>query len=220
MNDYTVSEKERNLLAEFLKKKREEKKFGLNQFCTKADIQASQYSRLENGQLMKINPYLLQKIAKGLQMDYRKLYKIIGYLDDSMMEEKSNAEKINDELISIPVYDSVSAGAGCEAYPEPVDFLTLPKDMAFGCILINVHGESMEPTLQDGCRILVKREVEVANNDIGVFIYNNEAYVKRYKTFQKKIFLYSDNIQYPPMEVRKNDDFQVCGKVIWIMNKL
>lgn len=220
MNDYTVSKNERNLLAEFLKKKREEKKLGLNQFCLKANIQASQYSRLENGQLMKINPYLLQKIAKAMEIDYRKLYKIIGYLDDFNNEKVSNAEMIYDELINVPVYDSVSAGAGCEAYPEPVDFIKLPKNMAIGCILINVYGDSMEPTLQNGCKILVKREREIINNDIGVFIYNNEAYVKRYKIFTKKAFLYSDNIQYPPMEVRENDDFQICGKVIWIMNKL
>jgi phage repressor protein C with HTH and peptisase S24 domain len=77
----------------------------------------------------------------------------------------------------------------------------------------------MEPTIKDGYAVMVKREVEVANNDIGIFIHEGEALVKRYKCFDGKCYLYSDNQNYPPREIRKSDEFKVCGKVIWIMEK-
>lgn len=122
-------------------------------------------------------------------------------------------------MIQVPVYNSVSAGSGLEPSPEPVDVLLLPKSVAEGCVIINVWGDSMEPTIKDGYAVMVKREIEVANNDIGIFIHEGEALVKRYRCFDGKCYLYSDNQNYPPREIRKNDEFKVCGKVIWIMEK-
>lgn len=77
----------------------------------------------------------------------------------------------------------------------------------------------MEPTLKDGSSILVKLNEEVNHNEIGVFIYDDEPLVKRYKCFDGKRFLYSDNPDYPPREVREEDSFSLCGKVLWIMAK-
>ena len=100
MKDYVVSEERRKKLAYFLKEQRNEKSFGLNQFCLKANIQASQYSRLENGQLLKINPFLLKKIGEALKIDYKELYKIVGYLDEkdfeyTVLEENNNLSNNN-----------------------------------------------------------------------------------------------------------------------------
>lgn len=81
MEDYIVDEKKRKELGEFIKNLREELNLGLNQFSLKLGITSSLYSRLENGKLYKINPFLLQKIATGLKVDYKVLYEKIGYLD-------------------------------------------------------------------------------------------------------------------------------------------
>lgn len=217
MNKYIVNEEARINLGKYIKKYREKRGLGLNQLSLKIAVTSSLISKLENGLIQKISPFLLQEIASGLGINYIELYKIAGYLDED--KYSSNTKEISEDMINVPVYDSVSAGFGNEPDPEPVDFLTLPKSMAEGCVLINVYGDSMEPTLQNGCRILVKKEIEVFNNDLGVFIYNNEAYVKRYKVFENKIFLHSDNRDYPSFEVRETDDLQICGKVIWIMNR-
>lgn len=80
-NDYVISEKIRIKLANFVKQKREEINLGLNQISIKADVASSIWSRLENAKLSKINPFLLQKVGKALNIDYKELYKIVGFLD-------------------------------------------------------------------------------------------------------------------------------------------
>lgn len=90
MDDYIVPETNRLKLAECLKKRRKELQLGLNQISLKLNITSSLYSRLENGKLLKINPFLIQKIADGLKLDYKELYKIVGYLREEDFE--SNKE--------------------------------------------------------------------------------------------------------------------------------
>lgn len=80
-NDYVISEKIRVELANFVKQKREETNLGLNQISIKADVASSIWSRLENAKLSKINPFLLQKVGRALNIDYKELYKIVGFLD-------------------------------------------------------------------------------------------------------------------------------------------
>ena len=214
-------------LGKILKESREKNNFTLEQVKIRLDhlgikVNKSDIQRVENAERKVPNAILIKNLCKIYNLDVIALFKEIGYLDDEVLEHTkgSNINYIeNSDMIKVPVFDSVSAGAGLEPDPDPVDFLSLPKSMADGSVIINVHGDSMEPTIKDGSSILVKLDVEVSNNDIGVFIHDREALVKRYKCFNGKHYLYSDNLNYPPIEVRENDEFKICGKVIWIMNK-
>lgn len=95
-NDYIISEEIRVELANFVKKEREKTNLGLNQISIKADVASSIWSRLENAKLSKINPFLLQKVGKALNIDYKELYKIVGFLDkneiikDSFIVQQNN----------------------------------------------------------------------------------------------------------------------------------
>ncbi|WP_319201885.1 LexA family transcriptional regulator [uncultured Ilyobacter sp.] len=180
----------------------------------------------------------LEKFFNAFNISPEEQQKIITMVEeDKMPEEMKKLKKegtkvksqsmisitdleIKTEMIRVPVYNSVSAGAGLEPNPEPVDVILLPKNVADGCVIIKVYGDSMEPTIKDGFSVMVKQEVEVANNDIGIFIHEGEALVKRYRCFDGHCYLYSDNDSYPPREIRKNDEFKICGKVIWIMEKI
>ncbi|WP_321330521.1 LexA family transcriptional regulator [uncultured Ilyobacter sp.] len=171
-----------------------------------------------------ISPEEQQKIITMVEEDkmpeeMKKLKKEGTKVKSQSMISISDLE-IKTEMIRVPVYNSVSAGAGLEPNPEPVDVILLPKNVAEGCVIIKVYGDSMEPTIKDGFSVMVKQEVEVGNNDIGIFIHEGEALVKRYRCFDGHCYLYSDNSDYPPREIRKNDEFKICGKVIWIMEKV
>lgn len=216
----------RSKLSEYIVRIKEKRNLGFNQLSLKAGLNPSVLNRILKTETKIINPYQLKKIASALRIDYKELYEIIGYLDKEEKEqekkEKSNLGPIIfEEMINVPVYDSVSAGCqdGLEPNPEPVEYVSLPKRMAEGCVIINVHGDSMKPTLESGSSVLIKLNAEVGNNEIGVFIYDDEPLVKRYKCFDGKRFLYSDNLEYPPREVREENEFNICGKVIWIMAK-
>ncbi|UUV16974.1 XRE family transcriptional regulator [Fusobacteria bacterium ZRK30] len=223
---YEVNYENRMKLAKLLKDAREKKDLKVNQLSVKADINKSLISRIEKGQLLKINPFLIKKLASALKIDFKELYKIVGYLEEddfgtseTTLKESSNLDIIEGEYIKVPIYNSVSAGIGAIPDPEPSDYLSLPLMMGKGSVGITVNGDSMETTINNGSVVLIKKDAEVGHNDIGVFLHNDEALVKRYKCIEGKCYLTSDNKEYPDREIREEDDFKVCGKVVWILNK-
>lgn len=44
--------------------------------------------------------------------------------------------------------------------------------------MIEVRGDSMQPKFSDGDRVLVKSSESIYEGEIGVFILNNESYIK------------------------------------------
>ena len=85
--------------------------------------------------------------------------------------------------------------------------------------IMRVSGDSMEPKIHDGDRVLVRMQPAVEIGEIGVFIRDSERYVKIYRGDH----LESINPQYEPMEFR---GFSECkGLVVgvlkheWIMDK-
>ena len=209
------------LLGKYIKDIRLKKFPKLESFSIASGINKGTLSRLENGKLAKnISPFLLKDVAEVLEIDYKDLYRIVGYLEEEPSKGKGNINHVVEgDYIQVPLYDSVSAGMGLEPDPTPVDFIPMPASMGKGCVAINVEGDSMETTINNGSVVLVKRDTEVGNNEIGVFLHEEEAVVKRFRCIDKKCYLVSDNKEYPAREVRKGDDFKVCGKVVWIMNK-
>lgn len=129
-------------------------------------------------------------------------------------------EIIDIDFMVIPVYSSVSAGLGCEACAEPVDYITIPK-INGKIIAIKVNGDSMEDTILDGATILVKKDTPVELGEIGVFLTNDidyaEGFVKRLRHKNGTYVLESDNKKYEDIII-KTDDIIACGKVLKVIN--
>lgn len=84
-NRYIISEERRIKLGKYIKDLRINKltsKYGLNDFAEAVGVASSVISNLENGKIQKINPFLLQDISKVLGIDYKILYKIVGFLNE------------------------------------------------------------------------------------------------------------------------------------------
>ena len=225
-NNVEVPQELRDKLAKYLLELKEKRQLGFNQLSLKAGINVKSLNLIMNGKTKRINPYQLQKLASALKIDFKELYKIVGYLDDddfgtseTTLKENSKLDVIEGEYVKVPIYDSVSAGIGAVPNPEPVDYLSLPLMMGKDCVGITVRGDSMETTINNGSVVLMKKDIEVMHNDIGVFLHDDEALVKRYKCIENKCYLTSDNKEYPDREIREEDDFKICGKVVWILNK-
>lgn len=98
INKYIISEEKRKQLGNYIKEARLAhlpNKLGLNELAEITGTAGSLISNLENGKIQKINPFLLQDIASGLEIDYKILYKIVGFLneDENIAENKKNKEK-------------------------------------------------------------------------------------------------------------------------------
>jgi phage repressor protein C with HTH and peptisase S24 domain len=80
---------------------------------------------------------------------------------------------------------------------------------------INVVGESMEPTLQDGSIVFVDRTQTNINKN-GIFIAQtlNGLYIKRIQQrVDGMVELISDNSVYPPQAIQPNE-ITIVGKVV------
>lgn len=98
INKYIISEEKRKQLGNYIKKARlnhTPNKLGLYELAKLTDSSTSLISKIENGKIQKINPFLLQDIAKVLEIDYRVLYKIVGFLNEenSSLSEDTESKK-------------------------------------------------------------------------------------------------------------------------------
>lgn len=120
-----------------------------------------------------------------------------------------------------------SAGAGALApSEEPTDLIAFQRSW-LGSIGVNpdrahvleVRGDSMEPTIRDGDMLLVDTSIRSVR-DNGIYIVRHEGYVlvKRVQTgLDGSITLISDNQAYdrekvPPADV---DRLKIAGRVMW-----
>lgn len=135
-------------------------------------------------------------IAKALDISETWL---MGY--DTPME-RATPSSLNIETSDIhmvPVFDSVSAGFGTYASDYIVDYApAIIKAGAEDYIYINVKGDSMFPKIEEGDRILVRRQTSVDSGSIAVVLIDGEEGVVKKVTYGDDwIELHSINPMYP-----------------------
>ena len=95
-------------LGYYIKNRRLQKKIGLREMADKLNISPAYLSNLESGKHNLINPLLLKKISKILEVDHLKLFKLIGYTDIDLGELKQEImSDILDELEDIDIGELV-----------------------------------------------------------------------------------------------------------------
>ncbi len=213
-----VTQEERTALANYINNIREHRRLGHNQLSVLAKIDASALHKILHGTVKKVNPFHLQAIAKALRIDYNILYKIVGYLERSSEDKLVSLELEED----IPVYSKVHVGvSGNLEYGEILEYITIPRlGNGSEIIGIKVDGNSMDRTIPDGATILVKKDVELLNNEIGVFVYQNNPIVKKIQEKDGVTILLSDNCSYDPIIILDREEYSVVGKVVEVMYKL
>ena len=149
---------------------------------------------------------------------------IIKELDDLKKEVNHSKDKLTVVELThqIPVYSKVFAGEnGVLEFGELIEYINIPSlRNGTEIIGIKVDGDSMERTIPQGATILVKKDIEVSDNEIGVFIHNNNPLVKRFRKKENEVYLMSDNNNYMPICVREGDEFYIVGKVVEYLCKL
>lgn len=185
-------------------------------------ISRSSLQRYANGVTAKIPIDAIQIIAKavGVEAEY-----ILGWDDKSNPTNIKNQQ--DEQIVPLPqtnvfmrpVYDSISAGFGVIAQNVPVEYMptyiTCPSEQD-KYIWINVHGDSMSPLIDDGSKILIKKQTSVDSGQIAaVLVDDEEAVVKRVLYNDNTVELHSVNPYYPPRVFKNNDvtRVQILGLV-------
>jgi repressor LexA len=111
------------------------------------------------------------------------------------------------------------AAAGLPLYAES-DFerVSVPDDDVpvgadFG---IRISGDSMEPTIEDGCIVWVHKQSDIRDGEIGIFMLADSAVCKRARLNGRGRVrqLESDNSAYEPITGSNLEDLRVVGKVL------
>ena len=92
----------------------------------------------------------------------------------------------------------------------------MPEEEARGAdFAVTVSGDSMEPLFRDRDIVFVHRQETLENGEIGIFSFDNKAYIKKFNNAGFAVFLMSLNPRYLPISVDPNcDSFRIFGKVV------
>lgn len=141
------------------------------------------------------------------------LTKIFGCNKSDLLEDK--AKTPIHKGVSVPIYDLISCGTGNFVDSIPDDTMFLPSslanpDLEYFCN--PASGDSMEPLISSGDYLVFERTDIVPVGKIGSFFLNGEYYCKRFKKLpDQSYWLFSENPEYDPIPIQKEDDFRPIG---------
>lgn len=117
-------------------------------------------------------------------------------------------------ITSICMYPYVLGGAsaGATSFMTDIDIETVQAPLCPGAdFIIQVSGDSMEPTFYDGDKVYVKKMTSLDIGDVGIFMINgSEVYIKELG----KGGLISHNQKYKTIKPAEFKEIQVIGKVL------
>ncbi|HHA6673438.1 TPA: XRE family transcriptional regulator [Staphylococcus aureus] len=145
---------------------------------------------------------------------------VLNYANEQLEEQNSKGDNVVDinsykqEKTPVNVNGCVSAGVGERLHDE-----TLFTEMVKGPIpthdlALKVNGDSMEPMFKDGEIIFVEKTHNIKNGQIGIFIIEEEAYVKKVFVEDDRLTLVSLNKEYDDLHFYRNESVRLIGKVI------
>lgn len=142
---------------------------------------------------------------------------------------QQETDGFNSEFTPIPRYDAhLAAGNGAfndraqliDHIPFTNDFLTkkIGRSSSEGLVILEVRGDSMEPTIGDGDLVMVDQTMRGIEDGIMAFVLDDTAYVKRLRYFFDGVDIISDNRDlYSTQQLDKSrmDELQIIGRVRW-----
>lgn len=208
-------------LAENLKKARTNANLSQQELADKLGLNVRTYGSYERGE-RAISTALLREICQVLSVS-----------SDDLLETKpappsleANAVVLPPEKIHmIPVFNSVAAGFGAYASSDIVEYIPLYIENDFDVadtICITVKGQSMYPKIEDGDRVVVRRQDSVDNGRIAVVMIGDDAVVKRVNFNDGRLELTSFNPEYAPRVIEGSDlaNVRVVGLVQQVIKAL
>lgn len=146
-----------------------------------------------------------------------------GIMKSDLIEDKRNTLTPTDLRANtkpVPLVGRVAAGLSCHAEDNIEGYILTDCELlheGYDYFWLTVKGDSMEPELHDGDRVLVREQETLDTECYAVVrIDGEDGVVKRVRIDRDKITLTSVNPYYPPrvFEREQMNDVAVVGKVI------
>lgn len=206
-------------LSDNLKKARIDANLSQSEMAEKLGLNVRTYGSYERGE-RDVSTALLRNICQILNISSDEL------LDTRQPKPADTLTVLPAEKIHmIPVFGSVAAGFGAYASSDIIEYIPLYIENdcdVENTICITVKGQSMYPKIEEGDRIVVRRQDSVDNGRIAVVMIGEDAVVKRVEIERNKLTLISINPEYPPRIIEGKDleDVRIVGLVKEVMKKV
>ena len=165
----------------------------------------------------KMSPEIIKKIANhyNVTTDY-----LLGI-------DESNVFPMTDSPISVPVLGKISAGLPLLATEHIEGYEFAPSSYikeGFDYFYLRVNGDSMNLKFNDGDIVLVQKQDNLENDEIGVILVDGmDATVKKYK-FENGLVILSPMSTNPEHVVQiynpKDISIKIVGKVVSYQGKI
>ena len=218
-------------LGAYLKNIRENKKISLREVEKLTGVGYSHLSMIENGK-RNVTPALLKNLSKIYGIDYIDLYEKAGYLDLAESEKlknsvDSNIFPVTDIPKKVPVVGRISAGLPILATENIEGYEFAPSSQikeGYTYFYLRVQGDSMNLKFNEGDIVLVQKQDDLENNEIGVILVNGfDATVKKYRKENNLVILEPMSTN-PENTVQiynpKDTPIKIIGKVISYQGKI
>ncbi|HHO5063399.1 TPA: helix-turn-helix domain-containing protein [Staphylococcus aureus] len=145
---------------------------------------------------------------------------VLNYANEQLDEQNSKGDNIVDinsykqEKIEVNVNGCVSAGVGERLHGETLFTEMVKAPIPPHDLALKVNGDSMEPMFKDGEIIFVEKSHNIKNGQIGIFIIEEEAYIKKVFVEDDRLTLVSLNKKYRDLHFYRNESVRLVGKVI------
>ncbi|MBR4550242.1 MAG: helix-turn-helix domain-containing protein [Oscillospiraceae bacterium] len=119
-------------------------------------------------------------------------------------------------LRRLPLYTlPVSAGTGQFLDGEDYEMVEVGAEVPDGSNFgVRVTGDSMEPRFHDGQTVWVRQQRSLMTGEIGIFLYDGNAYLKQLVARDGHVALHSLNPHYPDIPISDALPLRVLGKVL------
>lgn len=182
--------------------------------CRELDVSAAYligyYGSAGESEDITTSEYELVKRYRALDGHGREMTDVV------MAKERERMLSVTPEKRSfrqIPFFDyAASAGTGLYLSDVEAEIIRTPvnKVTAEADYIIPVSGDSMEPEYYDGDCVCIKVQPVIERGEIGVFLINGDAFIKKYEGDR----LVSLNKKYADIPLRGNDSVFCKGLVL------
>lgn len=172
-------------------------------------------SRYESGNIKNMRKDRIAKYASALKVPPSTFLEL-----EDKSESRLTATDIRANTKPVPLVGRVAAGLSCHAEDNIEGYILTDCELlheGYDYFWLTVKGDSMEPELHDGDRVLVREQETLETECYAVVrIDGEDGVVKRVRIDRDRITLTSVNPYYPPrvFEHERMNDVAVVGKVI------
>lgn len=203
-------------IGERIKERRKQLGLTVDELAERLGKNRATIYRYESNDIEKLPTTVLEPLAKAL--DVTPAY-LMGWLKPSQAKSLTPNE-LRANTKPVPLVGRVAAGLSCHAEDNIEGYILTDCELlheGYDYFWLTVKGDSMEPELHDGDRVLVREQETLETECYAVVrIDGEDGVVKRVKIDRDRITLTSVNPYYPPrvFEREQMNDVAVVGKVI------